>query len=53
MQQHTASFPIKTKAFSMDVNQKKTDFMIQEFSDTVFVVITQIGKPGTIVSEKT
>ena len=42
-------FPVKTKKATAIIGDKPTDFVINVYADRVFIIITQTGKPGTLV----
>jgi hypothetical protein len=43
-------FPVKTKQWVQVVNGHSTDFVVCLFANCVFVIVTQLGKIGTMVS---
>lgn len=44
-------FPITNKQVAINVNDVKTEILIQGFSDKIFIVVTQYGKIGHLVRE--
>eukprot|EP00003_Mantamonas_plastica_P021505 TRINITY_DN3493_c1_g1_i1.p1 TRINITY_DN3493_c1_g1~~TRINITY_DN3493_c1_g1_i1.p1 ORF type:complete len:113 (-),score=20.41 TRINITY_DN3493_c1_g1_i1:223-561(-) len=43
----TSSFPVATKHFGVIIDDTYTEFLLQSFSDRIFIGITQGGKYGT------
>lgn len=46
--QHTAHF---IKSASIQINGHKTDFLVQPFDDRIFILVSQVEKMGTTVSQ--
>lgn len=44
---HNAHF---IKSSTVEINGRNTDFLVQPFSDRIFVLVTQMRKMGTTVS---
>jgi hypothetical protein len=51
LQVNKGTFPVKTKQFAAKIVGIVTEFIVSVFSDYIFILITQNGKPGTIVRE--
>eukprot|EP00243_Klebsormidium_subtile_P004179 TRINITY_DN17975_c0_g1_i1.p1 TRINITY_DN17975_c0_g1~~TRINITY_DN17975_c0_g1_i1.p1 ORF type:complete len:123 (+),score=27.65 TRINITY_DN17975_c0_g1_i1:460-828(+) len=45
-------FPVKSRQFNKDIKGIKTDFLISRYEDYTAVMVTQIGKMGTILQAK-
>ena len=46
----SSSFPIPTYTLTRTLDGVQTDLLIQSYEDRVFVMITQVGKMGFLVS---
>jgi hypothetical protein len=42
-------FPVKTKQWVQEVGGHSTDFVLCLFANCVFIIVTQLGKIGTMV----
>jgi len=42
-------FPVKTKQWTQAVQGHSTDFVLNLFADCIFIIVTQLGKMGTLV----
>jgi len=45
----TNSFPVESKQLAFEIENCHTEIVINEFSDKLFVVITQLNKIGSMV----
>ncbi|KAI5075353.1 hypothetical protein GOP47_0009429 [Adiantum capillus-veneris] len=46
------SFPVSSKEFSTVVQGIKTDFILSSYDDYIFVLVTQLGKMGTLLQAR-
>jgi len=42
-------FPVKTKQWTQAVQGHSTDFVLNLFADCIFIIVTQLGKMGTLM----
>jgi proteasome assembly chaperone 3 len=46
------AFPVPTKQFAAEVLGVHTEFVLQGFDNRVLVVVTQLGKVGTVLQAR-
>jgi proteasome assembly chaperone 3 len=46
------AFPVPTKQFAAEVQGVHTEFVLQGFDNRVLVVVTQLGKVGTVLQAR-
>lgn len=47
--QPVQKFPLKNTQVAAIIDGNHTEFILSKYSNCIFVMITQLGKPGTIV----
>ncbi|KAL3684766.1 hypothetical protein R1sor_002788 [Riccia sorocarpa] len=47
-----ASFPVKTKRVTADIQGIPTELVLSGYDDSILVLVTQIGKMGTLLHAK-
>jgi hypothetical protein len=48
----THAFPVPTKQFAAEVQGVRTEFVLQGFDNRVLVMVTQLGKVGTMLQAR-